>query len=120
MPRIADHDGIAASFKLKSEIPKAKSKIIYDYKNTDVPGLINHIKHVNFESLVFNQSVETQTEHFNQILIDAFNQFVPCKKIKIRPADQPWSNTYIHGYCYVEKTETINFIKRLIQIILHF
>ena len=94
LPKIADHDGIVASFKLNLEKPKVKSKMFYDYKNTDVTGLINHIKHIDFESLVFNQPVETQTEHFNHILIDAFNQFVPCKKVLIRILDQPWSNKY--------------------------
>ena len=28
---------------------------------------------------------------------------MPCKRIKIRPADQPWSNTYIHGYYQFHK-----------------
>ena len=44
--------------------------------------------------MLSQESVVTQTEHLNQILIDAFNKFVPCKKVIIRPLDQPWSNKY--------------------------
>ena len=33
LPKIADHDGVIASFKLQNQKPKAKTKIIYDYHN---------------------------------------------------------------------------------------
>ena len=94
LPRIADHDGIIASFKLEIEKPKAKSKTIYDYKNADIPGLISHIKQFNFHTAVFSHPTEVQANLYSEILINAFKQFVPCKTVTIRPNDQPWSNKY--------------------------
>ena len=67
---------------------------MYDYQNTDVEGLINYVKGFNFEETVFNQPTDMQTNLFENILIDAFAKFVPCKTVSIRPNDQPWSNTY--------------------------
>ena len=53
LPKIADHDGIIASFHLDIQKPKIKTKLIYDYKNADVNGLINHFKSFDFYSAVF-------------------------------------------------------------------
>ena len=41
LPKIADHDGVIVSFNTKCEKQKPKTKIIYDYNNTDVNELIN-------------------------------------------------------------------------------
>ena len=92
--RIADHDGVIASYKLDIQKPKAKTKTVYDYKNADISGLINHIKQYNFDTAVFSHQIEVQADLYNNILIDAFNQFVPSKTITIRANDQPWSNRY--------------------------
>ena len=43
---------------------------------------------------MFSHPVALQPEKFDQILKDAFAQFVPCKTVTIRPNDQPWSNSY--------------------------
>ena len=94
LPRIADHDGILASFKLEMQKPKARTKKVYDYKNADITGLIDHIKHFDFNTAVFNHPNQVQAELYDKILIDAFSQFIPCKTVTIRPNDQPWSNTY--------------------------
>ena len=94
LPKIADHDGILASFKLEMQKPKARTKTVYDYRNADVSGLINHIKHFDFNTAVFSQPTEVQSDLYDKILINAFSQFVPCKTVTIRPNDQPWSNTY--------------------------
>ena len=94
LPRIADHDGILASFKLEMQKPKARTKKVYDYRNADITGLIDHIKHFDFNTAVFNHPNQVQAELYDKILIDAFSQFIPCKTVTIRPNDQPWSNTY--------------------------
>ena len=94
LPKIADHDGVIASYKLNVQKPKAKTKTIYDYKNADVQGLINHVKQLNFDTAVFSHPTEVQADIYSNLLIDAFNIFVPSKTIIIRPNDQPWSNTY--------------------------
>ena len=94
LPRIADHDGVLASYKLNLQKTKNRTKTIYDYKNADVDGLINHIKNYDFDRVVFSHPTVLQADIFDKILIDAFSQFVPCKSVPIRVNDQPWSNTY--------------------------
>ena len=48
---IADHKGVLASFNIESQTPKPKTKIIYDFKNADINGLIKHIKDLDFKTL---------------------------------------------------------------------
>ena len=53
---VSCHCTLPVSYSIESQKQKAKPKIIYDYKNADVTGLINHIKHFDFESAVFNNT----------------------------------------------------------------
>ena len=67
LPNIADHEGTLVCFNTKSKKPKQKSKIIYDYKNADVEGLIKYIKEYDFHNTVFNQPTVGQTGIYTQI-----------------------------------------------------
>lgn len=44
LPKIADHDGILVSFSTKCQKMKQNFRTVYEYKNVDEIGLINHIK----------------------------------------------------------------------------
>ena len=94
LPRIADHDGVLASFELNLQKPKGKTKLLYDYQNADVTNLIDYIKTLDFETSVFSHPIDSQAEKFEEVLKGAFDQFIPCKTVTIRPNDQPWSNSY--------------------------
>ena len=94
IPKIADHDGTVVSFNTKSNKPKQKTRIIYDYNNADVPGLIKHFKEYDFHNLVFSQPTINQTEIYTEVLKQAFDQFIPCKTAVIRPTDQSWCNNF--------------------------
>ena len=94
LPKIADHDGVLASYKLNLQKPTTKSKKIYNYNDVDIIGLTNYIKNYDYDNIVFSQPIQRQAEIFNEILSNAFSQFVPCKIVNIRPNDQPWSNTF--------------------------
>ena len=94
LPKIADHEGILVSYNIDCQKPKSKTKTIYDYKNADVNGLINHIKHFDFETAVFHHPKTEQAQLYSKVLTDAFALFVPCKTVTIRTNDQPWTNTY--------------------------
>ena len=87
-------EGVLASYKLTLEKRKAKTQLIYDYKNADIDGLTNFIKSYDFDTNVFSHPITKQADIFNGILINAFSQFVPCKSVIFRANDQPWSNTY--------------------------
>ena len=94
LPKIADHEGVLASFNIESQKPKPKTKIIYYYKNADINGLIKQIKDFDFQNFVFNHPTVDQPEIYSKVLKNAFAQFVPTKTVTIRPADQPWANNY--------------------------
>ena len=87
-------------------------KTVYDYKNADISGLINHIKQYNFDTAVFSHQIEVQADLYNNILIDAFNQFVPSKTITIRANDQPWSNRYTR-LLLCKKNRNYQFYKKI-------
>ena len=74
LPKIADHDGVIVSFNTKCEKQKPKTKIIYDYNNTDVNGLIKYIKEFDFEHHVFCHPTVNQTELYSAVLSDAFTK----------------------------------------------
>ena len=94
LPKIADHDGIIASFNTKSSKQTQKTKMVFDYKNADVVGLTEYFKTYDFENSVFDQPVHSQAEIYSYILKDAFAKFIPCKNVTIRVADMAWCNSY--------------------------
>ena len=94
LPKIADHDGILVSFSISCQKQKPRTKVVYDYKNADINGLINHIKQFDFGSTVLNEPIFQQADALTRILKESFSKFVPVKTIILRPQDQPWSNSY--------------------------
>ena len=93
LPSIADHSGIFLSLDIKREVQKPKKKTIYYYKDTDTEGLIKYIKNYNFEN-VFKSKPEDQAQIYSDVLMKAFQTFVPSQMITIRPNIPPWCNTY--------------------------
>ena len=93
LPSIADHSGIYLSLDINREVQKPKKKTIYDYKNVDTEGLTNYIKNYNFEN-VFKSKPEDQAQIYSEVLIEAFQTFVPTQIITIRQNIPPWCNTY--------------------------
>ena len=69
LPKIADHDGVVVSYCMKTETIKQKTKVVYDYKNADIAGLIAHIKSINFESAVFIHPIIQQANFYTQVLM---------------------------------------------------
>ena len=57
LPKIADHDGILVSYYLETEKPIIKTKLVYDYNKVDVNGLIDYIKHFDYDTSVFQYPV---------------------------------------------------------------
>ena len=94
IPKIADHDGIFASFNIQLTKPKPTTKTVFDYKNCDMDGLIKYIQTYDFKSLVFNEPTKDQPEKFTDMLTEAFSKFVPSKTITLHLQDQPCSNSY--------------------------
>ena len=82
------------SYNIDWQKPKSKIKTIYEYKNADVNGLINYIKHFDFKTAVFHHPKTEQAQLYSKVLTDAFSLFFPCKTVTIRSNDQPWTNTY--------------------------
>ena len=90
--KIADHDGVLVSFKTKSQKQFLKTRKMYDYKNANVEGLIQHIKKYDFDNVVFGRPIPEQAEAYTKVLKQSFEQFLPIKTITIRPNDAPLCN----------------------------
>ena len=54
---------------------------------------MNYIKNYNFEN-VFKSKPEDQAQIYSEVLIEAFQTFVPTQIITIRQNIPPWCNTY--------------------------
>jgi len=94
LPKIADHDGIILFLDIKRKAKKNKSKTVYYYKEADIQGLVQYIKTFDFQQHVFTKEILQQTEAFSNVLIEAFEKFVPKRTVLIKPQDQPWCNKY--------------------------
>ena len=94
LPKIADHEGTVVCFDIKREKRKTYTKLVYDYKSVDVDKLLKYIKEFDFNTSIFTKNVCSQAEVFSQVLLDAFEKFIPSKTITIKPNAPAWSNTY--------------------------
>jgi hypothetical protein len=94
LPKVADHDGIFVSFKNNIPLPKPIKRTMHDYKNMDQIALVNFIKDIDFENAVFTKPLDQQADAINDILTNAFAQFVESKEIVMRPDTPPWTNAY--------------------------
>ena len=94
LPRIADHDGVILSLNVKIPRKNSSKKTIFDYKNADLKGLEAYIKEYDFQNKIFSKNVYEQTEAYTKVLIEAFQMFVPNRKVVIKPDIPPWCNAY--------------------------
>ena len=53
----------------KCKILKKGQKKVYDYRNADISGLIDHIKHYDFNTALFTHPIRSK------ILIDGLNVY---------------------------------------------
>ena len=83
---------------------------MYDYKNTDINGLIQYITQFDFNPAVFSNPTLAQAELYSNVLTNAFPLCVPCKTVIIRTNDQPWSNSYTR--LLLRRKNIIQFYKR--------
>ena len=60
---------------------------------------------------MFNFPIQSQAKLYTDILVGAFDKFVPKRIIQIRPNEPPWCNRYT-GLLMREKNLNYNFLKR--------
>ena len=78
--------------------------------------LLDHIKGVDFESLIFAKPVKEQADAISNILTTVFEKYVPVKTVVIRPTDPPWVNSYTR--LLLRKKNRIKSMKMLIFMFL--
>ena len=94
LPKIANHDGIIATFH--SDRPKElpRTRTVHNYNKINEEELIKYIKNLNFNDLVLSHSLEDQPQLITSLLTQAFSKFFPSKEVLIRPNVPAWTNTY--------------------------
>ena len=77
----------------------------------DVEGLNKYIKSFNFNSNIFSFPLQDQAKLYTDVLIGAFDKFVPKRTIQIRHSEPPWCNRYTR-LLMRKKNRNYNFLKR--------
>jgi hypothetical protein len=115
LPNISDHSGIFVSLDIKREKKKPTTQIVYDYKNANVEELLSFIKNYNFEQIL-SSPIQNQAQQYSDVIISAFDQFIPKKTIIIRSSAPPWSNTYTR-LLIRKKNRNYNFFRRTVKVL---
>ena len=76
LSKIADHDRVIVSFNVQPEKVSPRTKIMYDYKNADVNGLIQYIT-ANESSKVNRRA---KSDFYNSVKCTMNNYSISAKK----------------------------------------
>ena len=112
LPQIADHEGVIVCFSVNRIKKKSYRKLVHDYKNTDINGLLKFIKEYNFENNIFTSHIEQQAFLYTTVLKEAFDEFVPKKWVVIKPGSIPWCNRYTR-LLMRKKNRNYRFFKKI-------
>ena len=92
IPGPADHEGVFVSFSTISTKQKQRTIKHYDYENTDIAGLFQHLDGIDWQGMVYSLPTINQPGAMSDILTNALNTYVPIISFIARDNDQPWSN----------------------------
>jgi len=95
-PCFSHHDLLHAVFKIQMPSPVSRFITYRDYKNLDHVKLFEDIENIDWHSVHDAESIDDKVNAFNSILLEAFEQHVPLKRVKIRHYSAPWFTKDIH------------------------
>lgn len=68
------------------------SAMVYDFKKSKIVEMINHLSEIDWPTVLSCNDVNVDTKCFNDILYDAFEKFIPKRKVKKFDNMKPWMN----------------------------
>ena len=87
-----DHCTVTALLNAKHKCDPAFSRIIWDYKYMDLPGLKKYLNSTNWDECFETNDADLASKSWGESFLNAVRMFVPNKVITIRPKDKPWYN----------------------------
>ena len=89
---ISDHCATYVPIPFSYEIQQSYERTIWLYKKANFEMLNQKIFNYDW-NILLNVSVDEPCEIFTDTFIEIVKQRIPCKKVCVRPDDQPWYDT---------------------------
>ena len=89
------HQFVFAKLNLKVEYPPLYERLIWDYKNADVPSINRAIDIFDWVNSFEGKNVHEQVHFFNKAVLNIFHNYIPNKAILCNDKDPPWFNNEI-------------------------
>ena len=97
------HQIVFAKLNLKVEYPPLYERVIWDYKNADIPSINRAIDIFDLGNSFEGKNVHEQVHFFNKTIQNIFHNYFPNKTILYIDKDPPWF--------YNEITKNTNYEK---------
>ena len=98
LPPVAstDHCLIFCKFKFMYNKEKSYMREVWDYKNGDFVGLNTALSTAPWETgASVYDSIDDMALYWSDLFLNTCKDFIPFRKVKIRPRDKPWMTSEI-------------------------
>ena len=89
------HQIVFAKLNLKVDYPPLYERLIWDYKNADIPSINRAIDIFDWVNSFKGKNVHEQVHFFNKTILNIFHNYIPNKTILCNDKDPPWFNNEI-------------------------
>ena len=94
-PSLSNHCDIEAVLNLKKPHPKKIKRLTYDYSNADWDGLREALATTDWNHIMGNGDVDTQTGKWTEHFLDKAKEYIPNRIITYSPLEKPKYNENI-------------------------
>ena len=88
---------VFAKLNLKVEYPPLYERLIWDYKNADIPSINRAIDIFDWGNSFEGKNVHEQVHFINKTILNIFHNYIPNKTILCNDKDPPWFNNEIRN-----------------------
>lgn len=85
-----DHSTVGVKLKFNLVHDRAYNRTMWQYNQADRKGFINAINNSNWNECFIDNDVDATCNAWNEKFMNIASQYIPHKKVLIRPNDRPW------------------------------
>ena len=89
------HQIVFAKLNLKVEYPPQYERLIWDYKNADIPSINRAVDIFDWGNSFEGKNVHERVHFFNKTILNIFHNYIPNKIILCNDKDPRWFNNEI-------------------------
>ena len=89
------HQIVFAKLNLKVDYPPLYERLIWDYKNADIPSINCAIDIFDWGNSFKSKNVHERVHFFNKIILNIFHKYILNKTILCNDKDPPWFDNEI-------------------------